>query len=256
MRAIWPRRLGAIVGAAVIALCCAACSSSTAEAPDTSPVGTTASASVIEPSGSSTVAVSSSLAPPTPSVIDVPTPTPASSSASLDPEAQEMADRAAIEAQWIKFWEIYNEIVRTPVDQRPQALDAVSVEPIRTQILEAASRFDSQGLDYYGAVVQHPYWVTPVNGAAIRCHARLSGSKQLWIALPREWRETIGRCHQQQPPGGIRHWGRMAFGGSRHSTIWRMCHVEGICVSSWLHYCTLAAPAFDLLEGAIIPCSM
>jgi hypothetical protein len=93
-------------------------------------------------------------------VIDPPTP----SSARLDPVAKEAADRAAIEAQWLKFWQIYNGIVRTPSTERSTVLDAVSVDPIKTQILDAASKFDKEGIDYYGSVVQRPYWVTPVNG--------------------------------------------------------------------------------------------
>jgi hypothetical protein len=93
----------------------------------------------------------------------VPTPSSAPPS-SLDPAAQEAADRAAVEAAWVKFWQIYTNIVRTPLEQRSAALDTVSVDPIRTEILNAAATFDSQGLDYFGSVIEHPYWVTPIAG--------------------------------------------------------------------------------------------
>ncbi|MGS0688272.1 hypothetical protein ACVBEQ_24450 [Nakamurella sp. GG22] len=80
------------------------------------------------------------------------------------PSNQEELDRAAIEAQWGSFWRIYNGIVRIPEENRLQALDQVSVDPIKSRILNAAKQFDRDGLDYYGVVVQHPYWVTSVNG--------------------------------------------------------------------------------------------
>ena len=59
---------------------------------------------------------------------------------------------------------MYNGVVRTPLEQRRQALKAVAVDPILSEIVDAAARFDSQGLDYYGSVAQHPYWLNPVNG--------------------------------------------------------------------------------------------
>lgn len=150
-------------GAAVV-IGVAACTSSTADGPSSTSPLTLGSPSVIDASTASIAAtVSSPVVSPTPSVIDVPTPSSAPPS-SLDPAAQEAADRAAIEAQWVKFWQVYTESVRTPIEQRSSALDTVSVDPIRTRLLDAARRFDDEGLDYWGSVVPHPYWVEPVNG--------------------------------------------------------------------------------------------
>jgi hypothetical protein len=148
---------------AATALFVAGCTSSSADGPtDSSGSGSSAAPSPsvadLSPSPSSSVAPSEVPTSSGPATI------PTEASGSPDPAAQEATDRAAIEAQWAAFWGVYNGIVRTPSEQRPQALGAVAVDPVLSQIVDAAARFDSQGLDYYGSVVRHPYWVTPVNG--------------------------------------------------------------------------------------------
>jgi hypothetical protein len=146
-----------------VALGAAGCTSGSAAGPTTTSPLTFASASVIDPSTASVAATASSpVASLTPSVTAGET--SSAPPASLDPAAQEAADRAAIEAQWVKFWQVYTDSVRTPIEQRSSALDTVSVDPIRTRLLEAAKRFDDEGLDYWGSVITHPYWVEPVNG--------------------------------------------------------------------------------------------
>jgi len=138
----------------------AGCTTSTADDPTSTVPSGTASPSVIDTSPASPV--SSVPASPSPSVIDAST--PPTSPTTLDPEAQEIADRAAVEAQYLKFWDTYENIVRTQPGDRANALGDVSVDPLKTKILDAASNFDSQGLDYYGAVVEHPYWIDPIAG--------------------------------------------------------------------------------------------
>lgn len=173
-------RVGA-VGAGVILLV-AGCTSGTADAPPSSSVASpTASPSVVDPSslesGSSSAASPS--ANPSPTRVEQSTP----SSSGLSP--QEAADRAAIEAQWAKFWKIYNDVVRTPAELRDSALDQVSIDPIKAQILEAAQRFESEGIDYYGTVVQHPYWTIPVDGqsvAVMRDCQDQSSYGSVWVA--------------------------------------------------------------------------
>ena len=150
-------RAACMVG--VILVLAAGCTTTTADGPTTTnPRPPTASASVVDPS--TTAPTPSVRTSPSPSVVDPPSPT----SASLDPAAREAADRAAIEAQWRAFWNVYENIVRTPGSQRPAALDAVSLDPIKSEILDAAQRFESDGIDYYGSVVHYPYWSTPVDG--------------------------------------------------------------------------------------------
>jgi hypothetical protein len=78
--------------------------------------------------------------------------------------AQEDADRAEIEAQWRRFWDLYLNSVKTPADKRKAALSQVAVDPILSEVLNAATDFEQQGLDYYGNVTINPYWTRPVNG--------------------------------------------------------------------------------------------
>ena len=145
----------ALAGGAVVVLA-AGCTSSSADGPSSEPLATTptASPSVVDPTDPT------SSPSPAPSLIDRPSETPSSS----DLAPQEAADRAAIEAQWSSFWNVYENIVRTPGNQRPAALDAVSVDPIKSEILDAVQRFQSDGIDYYGSVVHYPYWPAPVDG--------------------------------------------------------------------------------------------
>ncbi len=158
----------------VAAACCAAvvlgvagCTSSSADGPSSTSPLTLGRPSVIDHSTASVASmVSSPAVSPPASVNDVPTPSSVPPS-SLDPATQEAADRAAIEAQWGRFWQVYNNSVRTPIEQRSSALDAVSVDPVRSRLLQAAERFDAEGLDYWGSVIQHPYWVAPVNGQQV-----------------------------------------------------------------------------------------
>jgi len=89
---------------------------------------------------------------------------PTDASGTADPAQQEATDRAAIEARWVAFWEVSENIIRTPADMREAALGDVSVDPIKSRILNAANKSASEGIDYYGSVVQHPYWVDPVDG--------------------------------------------------------------------------------------------
>jgi hypothetical protein len=194
----------ALCGAA-LTLVVAGCTSEAADgATPSGPPARTATPSVAAPpstvSGSATVTapmssrastLSSTPSSPKPTGTTKPTPT------SLDSAAREKADRAAIEAQWIKFWDAYENIIRTPSELRSSALDAVSVDPIKSRILGAARKFESQGLDYYGSVVQHPYWIESIGGgnfAVIRdCQDQsnygsvyVSSRKKRTVGVPRD----------------------------------------------------------------------
>ena len=141
-------RAGCAVCAVLVLV--ASCTTSSADGPTSSSASAATSASVVDPN---TRLSKASPASPTPSVIEPPTPT----LISLDKTAQEAADRAAIEAQWAAFWKVYIGIVRTPQNQRSAALDAVSVDPSKGRVLDAASRLEEDGLDYYGDVALHTY---------------------------------------------------------------------------------------------------
>jgi hypothetical protein len=142
----------------------AGCTSGSADGPTSTSPLTLGSPSVIDTSTTSVApTVSSPAVSPTPSVVDVPTPSSAAPS-SLDPAAQEAADRAAIEAQWVKFWQVYEGIVRTPKNDRLAILNTVAVPPITDNLLDTAEKADSQGVDNYGTIVHRLSWQFPVNG--------------------------------------------------------------------------------------------
>jgi len=147
------RVLGACVGAGLVL---AGCTSTAADGPSSS--GTTASASVVTPSS---IAASSAAPSPTPSVASVP---PASSAVvtSLDPAAQEAADRAAVEAQWIKYWDVYINIVRTAADQRFALAATVAVDPAQANLSKSAEYFESHGRDTYGSVSHRLSWTDAI----------------------------------------------------------------------------------------------
>lgn len=146
------RAVGLTVGILIVV---GGCTTSTADGPSSTAIATvTVSPSVIDPS-SLHPGTSASPPSPSPSAVEPSTSTAASS----DISPQEAADRAAIEAQWSKFWDVYVGIVRTPADQRSAVLDPVSVDPIKYRILQEAADFESQGLDNYGSVVPKVYQI-------------------------------------------------------------------------------------------------
>ena len=65
---------------------------------------------------------------------------------------EESADRAAVESQWVKSWDVYLEIARTPAADREALAATVAVDPTKTNMLSDAAKFDSQGLEAYGAL--------------------------------------------------------------------------------------------------------
>ena len=79
----------------------------------------------------STASPSKSTPPSSPRSSPKPTGSTKPTPTSLDVAAREDADRAAIEAQWVRFWVIYDSIVRTPKESRPGELRKVAV-PIRS----------------------------------------------------------------------------------------------------------------------------
>jgi len=150
-------RVACAVGA-VLALA-AGCTSTSADGPtSTAVVSLTVSPSVVGPS--TTSPTSSAPDTPSPSVIEPSAPT----SASSDISPQEAADRAAVEEQWRRFWQVYQEMVRIPDSQRIIELESVSVDPIKSELLDVARKFEAEGIDYYGSVAHYRYWATPIDG--------------------------------------------------------------------------------------------
>ena len=158
-------RWRAVVCGVVIALGVTGCTTSSADDPSSSSSGTTPSPSVVDTSSATSGAtVSSPPVSPTPSVIDVPTPS-STTPTPLDPEAQEIADRAAVEAAWANFWTVSDSLSKVPEADRQTVAAAISIDPTLTQILQQAQQFDAEGIEPYGTSVFHPHWEQSINGA-------------------------------------------------------------------------------------------
>jgi hypothetical protein len=126
-------------------------------------------------------------------------------SGSFDPTAQEAADRAAIAAQWSAFWKVYIGIVKTPEAQRSAALAAVSVDPAKGRVLEAASRLEADGLDYYGDVTLRPYSIDLDEGgrqAVLMDCQDQSRYGSLYVATGKK--RTVGVDHNHAQAGFVR----------------------------------------------------
>lgn len=192
-------RAGAI--SAGVFLLVAGCTSSTADGPtSTASVSITASPSVIDPS--SLLPSTSDVPPsPSPSVVESSASPPVSSEIS----PQEAAERAAIEAQWTKFWRTYVDIVRTPAAERADALDSVSVEPTKSRVLKDASDLESQGLDNYGDVVLNLYSIDILNdgaSAVVQDCQDQSGFGSVFVGSGKK--RTVGIDHNHMQAGLIR----------------------------------------------------
>lgn len=199
---------GAAIAAGVLVLA-AGCTTSSADGPtSTAIVSVTASPSVVDPS---TFLPSSSV--PSPSTVESSPLAPPSA----DISPQEAADRAAIEAQWTEFWSIYTNIVRTPADQRSAVLDSVSIDPAKSKVLSAASKFEADGLDYYGNVILRPYsiQIDSVQGLAILedCQDQ-SGYGSVYVSSGKK--RTVGVSDNHTQAGLVR--------GS--DGIWRVQNVQ------------------------------
>ncbi len=153
------RTLRAALAVIALGTFTAGCTSGTVDGGSSQPIqSATTSASTMGPSSANSS--SSDPSSPTPSVIDPPTPTVAST----DPAAKEATDRAAIEAQWIKFWSAYQVIVRTPESERQNLADSVAVPELANKMVAAAEKADREGKDNFGEVVHSIFWQFDVGG--------------------------------------------------------------------------------------------
>ena len=127
--------------------------------PDLQSPAPTSSASAVTnslPSSSTPVASSSGSASPLFS---------SSSETSSTISAAEVDDRAAAEAQWTKYAEVYAALPHTPEDQWDALLAAVAVEPMITNAKNDAQIIIGKGRDTYGTVTHRISWTDPINGA-------------------------------------------------------------------------------------------
>jgi hypothetical protein len=112
---------------------------------------------------SSTASASPSTAPPsTASASTEASPSDAPGTDGLSP--QESADRAAIEAQWNRFWQVYLELPHTPEGDRQAMAAEVAVDPGLTNLLTDAKTVEQKGWDSYGQIIHRISWPQPVDG--------------------------------------------------------------------------------------------
>lgn len=92
--------------------------------------------------------------------------------------AQETADRADIEAQWTKLWEIYAALPHTPMDQRAALVATVAVDPTLTNLLTDADTLNAKGWDTYGQIAHRITWPEAVDSKSSAVIADCQDSSQ------------------------------------------------------------------------------
>src|SRR5664279_89843 len=107
-----------------------------------------------------------SLSSPVSSPVPVSSPAASTTAAATDGglSAQEAADRAAVESQWVKSWDVYLAIAITPAADREALADTVVVDPARANMLSDAAKFDAQGVRTYGTLGHRISWPQPIAG--------------------------------------------------------------------------------------------
>lgn len=194
------RRVRGAVVTAVVLVLIVGCTAGSADAPtSTAIVSVTVSPSVIDPSSLRPSPTEPSPSAP-PSAVES-----SASPPSSEISPQEAADRAAIEAQWVKFWRTYVDIVRTPSEQRAAALDNVSVDPTKGRVLKDASDLEGQGLDNYGDVVLNTYGIDLLgdgNSAVIQDCQDQSGFGSVFVESGKK--RTVGIDHNHMQAGLVR----------------------------------------------------
>jgi hypothetical protein len=156
------KRAAAVIGLLVVGAVLAGCTGTSGVNTETlDPISTSSASS--SPVSSSTAA--------SPSEITA-SPSPPSASPSVTSgtdnglSSQESADRAAVESQWVKSWDVFLEIARTPAADREALVSTVAIDPNRTKMLSAATEFDAQGLQTYGTLGHRISWPQPINGGS------------------------------------------------------------------------------------------
>jgi hypothetical protein len=156
------KRAASVIGLMVVGAVLAGCTgSSGVNTQSLDPISTsTASAS--------TVSSSTSASPSQISASQSPSPTAQNETSGTDTglSADESADRAAVESQWVKSWDVYLAIARTPAADREALVATVAVDPTKANMLSDAAKFDSQGLQTYGTLGHRISWPQPINGGA------------------------------------------------------------------------------------------
>jgi hypothetical protein len=110
------------------------------------------STSTSKPKGSAATTLQSPTKPPAVSSVGLPT----VSGGALS--AQEVKDRAAIEAVWVEYWSVTLALLTVPAQDRQKLLGTVAAEPLLSDVLRTTDRFQLDGISNYGYVIHNFYW--------------------------------------------------------------------------------------------------
>ena len=150
---------------------------------NTQDLTTATGSSTISASISSTVDPSSSAQ--TPSAASTPLTTDTAPSVSAGTEglsAQEAADRAAIEAQWDEFWQVYLALPHTPAEDRQALAAAVAVDPASDQSFDGREHGRTEGLGFVRSDHPSDHVATSRQRTSDGGHCRLPGHQPSRIA--------------------------------------------------------------------------
>ena len=106
---------------------------------------------------------------PAPTVSTAPTPSSAPSgtaargSARISP--REAADRAAVEAAWLRFWNAYNSLLSVPMPRRTATMRQVAAVPLAAVIVTSASEAEKGHINNYGSMLHRIYWGPDIGGS-------------------------------------------------------------------------------------------
>jgi hypothetical protein len=78
--------------------------------------------------------------------------------------AQEEADRAAIEAVWRQVWDLFRHGYDMPEQEVKDVADRILAEPVKSQFVEGLISGAERDVTSYGLISLHPYWYQPVAG--------------------------------------------------------------------------------------------
>lgn len=112
-----------------------------------------ASAIPLSPTADSPATSSDPMAPSTSQVTSIDT-----------PSEVEAANRAAIEAQWNKLWQVYAALPHTSEADRQALAAQVAIEPALTNLITDANTLNSKGWDTYGQFTSRISWPQPIDG--------------------------------------------------------------------------------------------
>ena len=105
---------------------------------------------------------------------------------------QETADRAAIEAQWDKLWQVYLALPHTPEGDRQALAAAVAVDPALTNLLTDANTLNRRVWDSYGQFTLGSRGHKP-STASDGGHRRLPGRQPSRISRNQHRKQDDGR---------------------------------------------------------------